>query len=120
MNRLDSMARGMSLARPFETIEIPSLEGKVSDEEWALRVDLAAAYRMIADYGWDGPLDHQAADRGVPSGMSRRKRHEGRCASPPGDNVQLPSGICFSVSLNASANDLARPSVSPARKAPLT
>jgi ribulose-5-phosphate 4-epimerase/fuculose-1-phosphate aldolase len=53
MNRVDSMARGMSVARPLETVEIPSLEGKVSDEEWALRVDLAAAYRMIADYGWD-------------------------------------------------------------------
>ena len=53
MNRVDSMAREMSAATPLETVEIPSLEGKVSDEEWALRVDLAAAYRMIADYGWD-------------------------------------------------------------------
>ncbi|SEA44889.1 class II aldolase/adducin family protein [Microbulbifer marinus] len=32
---------------------IPSLKGKVSDEEWQLRVDLAAAYRLIAHYGWD-------------------------------------------------------------------
>ncbi|WP_226663762.1 class II aldolase/adducin family protein [Microbulbifer aggregans] len=32
---------------------IPSLEGKVSAEEWQLRVDLAAAYRLIAHYGWD-------------------------------------------------------------------
>lgn len=32
---------------------IPSLKGKVSDEEWQLRVDLAAAYRLIANYGWD-------------------------------------------------------------------
>ena len=31
----------------------PSLEGKVSDEEWAIRVDLAAAYRLVAHYGWD-------------------------------------------------------------------
>ena len=30
-----------------------SLAGQVSDEEWALRVDLAAAYRMIAHLGWD-------------------------------------------------------------------
>jgi ribulose-5-phosphate 4-epimerase/fuculose-1-phosphate aldolase len=43
----------MAAAKPLETIEIPSLEGKVSETEWALRVDLAAAYRMIADYGWD-------------------------------------------------------------------
>ena len=31
----------------------PSLKGKVSEEEWALRVDLAAAYRLVAMYGWD-------------------------------------------------------------------
>ena len=32
---------------------ILSLHGKVSPEEWQLRVDLAAAYRLIAHYGWD-------------------------------------------------------------------
>ena len=25
----------------------------VSEEEWQIRVDLAAAYRLVADYGWD-------------------------------------------------------------------
>src|SRR6476619_7449730 len=25
----------------------------VSQEEWQVRVDLAAAYRLVADYGWD-------------------------------------------------------------------
>src|SRR6266853_1704704 len=25
----------------------------VSDEEWQARVDLAAAYRLVAHYGWD-------------------------------------------------------------------
>ncbi|RST32091.1 class II aldolase/adducin family protein [Sphingomonas ginkgonis] len=40
------------LATPGE-VEIPSLEGKVGEEEWKLRVDLAAAYRLIAHYGWD-------------------------------------------------------------------
>jgi ribulose-5-phosphate 4-epimerase/fuculose-1-phosphate aldolase len=53
MNRIDTMARQMTAARAVETIDIPSLEGKVSAEEWALRVDLAAAYRIVADYGWD-------------------------------------------------------------------
>lgn len=33
--------------------EQKSLKGKVSEEEWALRVDLAAAYRLVALYGWD-------------------------------------------------------------------
>ena len=35
------------------TLEIPSLEGKVSPEEWAVRVDLAAAYRLVSLYGWE-------------------------------------------------------------------
>ena len=34
-------------------LEIPSLEGKVSAEEWAVRVDLAAAYRLVALFGWE-------------------------------------------------------------------
>ena len=53
MNRVDSINRGMDAMKPLESVEIPSLEGKVSDEEWAIRIDLAAAYRMIAHYGWD-------------------------------------------------------------------
>ncbi|BBM01927.1 class II aldolase/adducin family protein [Microbulbifer sp. GL-2] len=35
---------------------VPSLEGNVSEEEWQLRVDLAAAYRLIAYYGWDDTI----------------------------------------------------------------
>ena len=31
----------------------PSLRERVSDEEWAVREDLAAAYRLVALYGWD-------------------------------------------------------------------
>ena len=53
MNRVEAMTREMSAATPLDMLEIPSLEGKVSDAEWALRVDLAAAYRIIADYRWD-------------------------------------------------------------------
>ncbi len=30
-----------------------SLRGKVSEEEWRARVDLAALYRLVALYGWD-------------------------------------------------------------------
>ncbi len=30
-----------------------SLKDQVSAEEWALRVDLAAAYRLVAHFGWD-------------------------------------------------------------------
>ena len=54
MNRVETMSRGMSHDfKPLESVEIPSLEGKVSEEEWAIRVDLACAYRMVAHYGWD-------------------------------------------------------------------
>ncbi len=53
MNRVDTMTRGMSGLRALASVEIPSIEGKVSDEEWAIRVDLACAYRMVAHYGWD-------------------------------------------------------------------
>lgn len=35
------------------SLDIPSLEGKVSDNEWATRRDLAAAYRLVALFGWD-------------------------------------------------------------------
>jgi ribulose-5-phosphate 4-epimerase/fuculose-1-phosphate aldolase len=53
MNRVDDINRGMADLKPLDSVEIPSLQGKVSDEEWAIRVDLAAAYRMVAYYGWD-------------------------------------------------------------------
>jgi ribulose-5-phosphate 4-epimerase/fuculose-1-phosphate aldolase len=52
MNRVESMS-SMAAAAPLDSVEVPSLQGKVSEAEWALRVDLAAAYRMIAHYGWD-------------------------------------------------------------------
>src|ERR671914_2489725 len=35
------------------TLEIPSLKDRVSPEEWAVRVDLAAAYRLVARFGWE-------------------------------------------------------------------
>jgi ribulose-5-phosphate 4-epimerase/fuculose-1-phosphate aldolase len=34
-------------------LDIPSLEGKVSSEEWTVRVDLAAAYRLVHRFGWE-------------------------------------------------------------------
>jgi len=33
-------------------MNIPSLQSSVSPEEWQLRVELAAAYRLAAMYGW--------------------------------------------------------------------
>ena len=53
MNRATSMTRGMEGLEALSEVRIPSLKGKVSDEEWNIRVDLAAAYRLVAHYGWD-------------------------------------------------------------------
>lgn len=53
MNRVDSITAGMDKVSALQSVEIPSLQGKVSEEEWKLRVDLAAAYRLVAHYGWD-------------------------------------------------------------------
>jgi ribulose-5-phosphate 4-epimerase/fuculose-1-phosphate aldolase len=30
-----------------------SIRSQVSEQEWQIRVDLAAAYRLVANYGWD-------------------------------------------------------------------
>src|SRR6266542_3733842 len=32
---------------------VSSVRDQVSEEEWQTRVDLAAAYRLVALYGWD-------------------------------------------------------------------
>lgn len=37
-------------------MNIPSLRDQVSPEEWQLRVDLAACYRLVALYGWSDLL----------------------------------------------------------------
>ena len=37
-----------------EALEIPTdIKSRVSKEEWKIREDLAAAYRLVAHYGWD-------------------------------------------------------------------
>jgi len=53
MNRVDTMTRGMEEVRVLAKVEIPDMKARVSEEEWAIRVDLAAAYRLVAYYGWD-------------------------------------------------------------------
>ena len=53
MNRVDGISRGMEGVQALAEVGIPSMKDKVSEEEWAVRVDLAAAYRLVAHYGWD-------------------------------------------------------------------
>jgi ribulose-5-phosphate 4-epimerase/fuculose-1-phosphate aldolase len=38
---------------PASLPSIPNRRGEVSDAEWQTRVDLAAAYRLVAMFGWD-------------------------------------------------------------------
>ena len=52
MGRVEAIGNMADVA-PLANVDIPSLKGKVSEEEWAARVDLAAAYRLVAYYGWD-------------------------------------------------------------------
>jgi ribulose-5-phosphate 4-epimerase/fuculose-1-phosphate aldolase len=35
------------------SVKVPTLKQRVSAAEWELRVDLAAAYRLVALFGWD-------------------------------------------------------------------
>jgi ribulose-5-phosphate 4-epimerase/fuculose-1-phosphate aldolase len=37
----------------LEHVSLASIRSRVSEEEWELRVDLAACYRLVAYYGWD-------------------------------------------------------------------
>ena len=53
MGRVDAINHGMAELSPLASVDIPSLEGRVSAEEWKIRVDLAAAYRLVAHHGWD-------------------------------------------------------------------
>jgi ribulose-5-phosphate 4-epimerase/fuculose-1-phosphate aldolase len=37
----------------LSSLDIPSCRGRVSDQEWQVRCDLAAAYRLVALFKWD-------------------------------------------------------------------
>ena len=75
-------------------LEIPSMQSKVSPEEWTARVDLAACYRLVADFGWDdlvfthisarvpgtaGSIPDQSLRHDV-RGNHRLQPDQGRCA----------------------------------------
>jgi ribulose-5-phosphate 4-epimerase/fuculose-1-phosphate aldolase len=38
---------------PARALSMPNRRSEVSEAEWSTRVDLAAAYRMVAMFGWD-------------------------------------------------------------------
>ena len=43
----------MTSPTPTSTLHFPSLKNEVSPEEWQVRCDLAAAYRLVAAFKWD-------------------------------------------------------------------
>lgn len=52
---IDTQAEAIGIAAGFnipDPTEVMRLEGKVSEEEWKIRVELAATYRLAALYGW--------------------------------------------------------------------
>ena len=53
MGRVEAIERSMAELAPLAALDIPPMKDKVSPEEWKIRVDLAAAYRLVAHYGWD-------------------------------------------------------------------
>ena len=72
MGRVENIARSMDGARALSTIEIPPMQDKVSAEEWKIRVDLAAAYRLVAHFGWDDIIfTHLSARVPGPDATSR-------------------------------------------------
>src|SRR5690606_35666043 len=48
-----TLADGQPGRKAMSTAEVRSLREAVSQEEWRVRLDLAACYRLVALYGWD-------------------------------------------------------------------
>src|SRR4029453_10855650 len=68
MNRVDTMNRGIDHVRAIDQLDIPPMRDKVSEEEWKIRVDLAAAYRLVAYYGWGALVFTHPCARGPGAG----------------------------------------------------
>ena len=76
------------------------VRAQISDEEWALRVDLAAAYRLAAHYGWDDlifthmsvrvPGPEGTPPRPVEIGLRDREKVQIVAGLSAGDSVLLP------------------------------
>ena len=47
----------------LSNVKIPSLRSKVSESEWQARIDLAACYRLIAQFDLSDPLYNRATAR---------------------------------------------------------
>jgi len=54
----------------LQPLEAPSVRRRVSEEEWQARVELAAAYRLAAHYGWTHLINNHISVR-VPGTVDR-------------------------------------------------
>lgn len=50
----------------------PSLKGRVSEDEWRTRVELAALYRLVALHGWDDMIDRIDCTQAAQKNLLRR------------------------------------------------
>jgi ribulose-5-phosphate 4-epimerase/fuculose-1-phosphate aldolase len=94
--------------------EIPSLKDSVHPDEWQLRLDLAACYRLVALYGWSDlvfthistKLPHSVA--GDAGRLLRRLRPGRRGVGGPHETATAAVGLVATVSTaamnTASAN----------------
>ena len=69
----------MSVANPKTSL---SVRDQVSKDEWEIRVNLAAAYRLVALYGWDDLVGCHRPRRGGACGEAMaRDRHSAESPS---------------------------------------
>ena len=97
-----TLSREPAMSHPLPAIR--PLRSVVSDEEWQVRVDLAAAYRLVALFGWDDLVfthisarvpghEHDIPDqslRPVLRGDHRVEPGQGRPPRPAGDGRPVP------------------------------
>jgi ribulose-5-phosphate 4-epimerase/fuculose-1-phosphate aldolase len=58
----ESRSKIMTPQAVERVLDVPTLEGKVSEEEWKTRVNLAACYRLVRRNGWNsGIYNHVSA-----------------------------------------------------------
>jgi ribulose-5-phosphate 4-epimerase/fuculose-1-phosphate aldolase len=100
-----------------------SLRAQVSPEEWQVRVDLAAAYRLVAHYGWDdlifthisarvpGPDEHFLINpygwmfHEITASALVKVDLEGNIVSPT-DSIINPAGFTIHSAVHAARHDV--------------
>lgn len=108
-------------ATPLKAVH--DIRATVSAEEWQVRVDLAAAYRLVAHYGWDdlifthisarvpGPQEHFLINpygwmfHEITASSLVKVDLEGNIVSPT-DNIINPAGFTIHSAVHAARHDV--------------